>query len=465
MTRTIKMKLIGLMNPDYQGDNNQVKGILQSISEQSEQSFEFVSELSEAEWQYSDIEAFDWVIAAGDHGLREAQKIKQQNPNIKVLLSAHMVFDAFKDVQYWPDMVVLPESAAHDKEIANLISNHTKLCLTKGVPHTVNAHQIAEKAAAFQEILPELTEDTNVVGIILGGDAPTADQTIKLFTPKDAEVQANKIIEYLKGEPSFDESTVILVTNGPRTGKYNPETSVEWQENPHRSGVVDATSQRFIDSLSHQLQNKIHFYDFQFEALEKGPSAYLPMMNILAERKRGLWFVPAESTSMVTESSYLASVGVKVVAYFPSSTNEAHKAHVEDFSRMSVVTPIYRSFQSTASVSIKSSSAQVAEDWLNEIKKSTLQKYLDVCLMWMKAHASTCALTIGAAVFTGIMAALVPLGFGLATSAMAAASFSLVTSASTFFVLRSDEKRETAKQQEMDYWHSKAEKTSLLRTV
>lgn len=65
--------------------------------------------------------------------------------------------------------------------------------------------------------------------------------------------------------------------------------------------------------------------------------AYLPMMARTADAKRALWFVPAESSSMVTESSYLSTKGIPAIVYTPRSANEMHLALVEESRHSGIV--------------------------------------------------------------------------------------------------------------------------------
>ena len=154
------------------------------------------------------------------------------------------------------------------------------------------------------------------------------------FSEDDARKQANKIVSYVNSYFGGDAKHVaVMITNGPRTGKHDAQTGVLRTPDPHRSACIDPVSQAFLAVLEAHFPGQLFFYDFQFGQ----PSAYLPMMARTARAERALWFVPAESSSMVTESSYLSTKGIPAIVYTPRSANEMHLALVEDSRRYGIV--------------------------------------------------------------------------------------------------------------------------------
>lgn len=333
------MKVIALLNKSFAGDNNQVQGIIASFKSIHSPTPDIIL-LDESELNIDALESGTVIVAAGDHGLIAIDGIKARHPEIHALWSGHQVFDTFHSITHWPDVTALPKTAVTEEDSAFIAQHKTRLELTDGVAHNVNQQTINDDLAKFTGILPAGDQYTTHIGIILAGDAPTASGEMRFFGPDDARAQAKTIANHIQSHALWHEKTAIMVTNGPRTGKHDITTKEICSPDPHRSNMVDASSHAFLDELAQQLSTapgQICFYDFQFATL---PSAYKPMMHVLAQSPQAAWFVPCESTSMVSESTWLVEQGVNVIVYHPGSENEAHLRHTEDYVRQGIVADI-----------------------------------------------------------------------------------------------------------------------------
>jgi hypothetical protein len=205
------------------------------------------------------------------------------------------------------------------------LDSNSKLIETQGVSHQVDDETV-QKAVAGMTFDPS----KKIVAVMLAGDAPNEEEEMQYFSPKEARIKAREIFEVARSKMTVDENTLFLITNGPRTGKYNAETHELRDPNPHETGQVDATTFAFVDELNSLFkkanlpETNISLEDFKFGQKK---SAYLPIMAYVSERK-GLYFVPSESTSMVTESAYAALHGAEVVVYRTESENTSHAAHL-----------------------------------------------------------------------------------------------------------------------------------------
>ncbi|QDP71455.1 hypothetical protein FOG18_02115 [Legionella israelensis] len=323
------MKIFLLTNTNFVGDNNQLKGIQLAIQTKLKEQCEF-QQIEESEFDVNSLGEKDIVLVSGSHGLIIADQIKQSKPGTKIVWSGHQYFDEFNSIKYFPDIVALPGTALLEIDKTE-IKKRAKLIVTAGVSHCVNDQTVTEDHAKFKGDLPEHAQYPKQVGIILAGDAPTAEGKMMFFTEENARKQAVIISSRLKAKGYDTTDTAIMITNGPRTGKHNPDTGNVHNPEPHRSGEVDASSKAFLDAINEEMsQSQVFFYDFQFADLKNGPSAYKPMIKQVADSQTGLWFVPSESTSMVTESSFFLEKGIPVVIYHPSSENPAHLAHAKD---------------------------------------------------------------------------------------------------------------------------------------
>lgn len=321
------MKIYLLTNPDFVGDNNQLIGIQLAIQANlKDQPCEF-EHIHEADFNVDLLKDNDFVFVSGSHGLLFAEAIKRHDANHQVLWSGHQYFSELNTIQYLPDIVALPETALSESQKIQL-QEKTTLIITAGVAHGVNDNTVLQDHAKFKQQLPNDAQFPKQVGIILAGDAPEPNGQMKYFTEEDARKQADHIAEYLVSHGYDQLDTAIMITNGPRTGKHASDTGSIRSPDPHRSGQIDPVSNAFIEKFRETMvHSQLFFYDFQFDELKNGPSAYKPMIKQVATSQSGLWFVPSESTSMVTESSFLSEKGKPVILYHPSSQNSTHLTH------------------------------------------------------------------------------------------------------------------------------------------
>lgn len=354
--KVILMKLLVLTNSGFVGDNNQLKGIAAGIQATKREGVELV-DVEESKFDLASLEGSEIILVSGSHGLLMVDTIKSTKPDTKVIWSGHQYFREFNDISHKPDLIALPATSVSVEQRLQLEKSNN-VVFTTGVAHSVNNETIASDHAKFKGQLPDHSQYPTQVGIIVAGDAPTADGKMQFFTAEDAKKQAEIIAGKLKLNGFDTASTAIMVTNGTRTGKHDPMTGLAHDPDPHRSIQIDASSEAFIGALKKALTNpRIFFYDFQFSALKEGPSAYKPMIKQVADSKRGLWFVPAESTSMVTEASFFLESKKPVVIYHPESENEVHIAHAKEAVAQGIACDISDDGISPASVATKIHSA------------------------------------------------------------------------------------------------------------
>jgi len=319
------MKILLLTNTNFVGDNNQLKGIQLAIQAKLKEQCEF-QQIEESEFDANLLGEKDIVLVSGSHGLIIADQIKQSKPGTKIVWSGHQYFDEFNSIKYFPDIVALPGTALSGSDKTE-IKKRTQLIVTAGVSHCVNDQTVTEDHVKFKGDLPDHARYPKQIGIILAGDAPTTEGKMLFFNEENAIKQAAIISSRLKAYGYNATDTAIMITNGPRTGKHNPDTGNAHNPEPHRSGEVDASSKAFLDAINEEMnQSQVFFYNFQFD----GPSAIKPMMKQVADSQAGLWFVSSESISALTESSFVLEKGIPVVIYHPSSENPAHLAHAKD---------------------------------------------------------------------------------------------------------------------------------------
>lgn len=393
------MKLFVLTNPLHVGDNNQILGTAKAIQETLEFETELVS-IAETEFSLDSYQDNDLILVAGDHGLRLAEKLKIENSKATILMTGHLYFPEFQTMTHWPDFVALPESALSE-HAETTIREHSQLIITKGVAHNVDEDSVFTEAIDFKHpksTFKEPAKGSLQIGIVLGGDAPNEEGNWQLFSEEDAKKQATLIANRIKAHPEFSNESVVLITNCPRTGKYDALTQQEREPNPHTTSKLDPVSLAFFSALRAELplNDNLEFHSFQFA---QKPSAYKPMMQQMLSHPRSMWFVPAESTSMVTESSLLKTQGIEVFVYYPASTNAAHRAHVNDCLKMGLlsdVTDFSKNEKSERSLELasKTIASTVVETPLMRSKSQTRLSFRDLLVPTLVTLTTTTLETI-----------------------------------------------------------------------
>lgn len=253
-------------------------------------------------------------------GSRPAEK------GLTTVFSGHQLSDDIKSAEALPSITALPERSVNADQ-RDALESKTKLVLVSGVAHQLSKDKIEQTVAEYRaKGYPPIPEvDGNTVGVILGGDAPDEAGNTHYFSENDAVRLAHHIAaRELKGR----EHCRFIVTNGPRTGKFD-RTGMECSPNPHKTEKVDHVTKAFADALKDALQtyegSEVHLFNFEFD---KKPSAYMPMIDAFmqAGSNRGRIHVPGESVSMVSEvTSVVSGVVIDEIA----SMNPSHRTHVE----------------------------------------------------------------------------------------------------------------------------------------
>lgn len=273
------------------------------------------------------------VVGAGSNGLADLQALKT-DPDIMdkvfAVWSGHMVFPGLTEAVDQLDVIALPTHVLSEGMVASLRDGSAYLVQTVGVAHDLTPAKLEAERSIWEAKNTPLPVAEKYIGVFLGGDAPDMDGvTQKFFTPEEAAILA----EYV-ADRALETGATVLLTNGARTGKFNPATG-ERRKNIHRDGTVDPTTQTFLDKLKER-DVAVYFYDFQFNRL---PSAYTSILDVLRSVPGSVTFVTGESTSMVSEIGDILPRGAMVIAEI-GSMNDAHKAHVNSCYRAGIASGI-----------------------------------------------------------------------------------------------------------------------------
>lgn len=317
------LKLYLLSNHTNTGDHNQLLGIaaaFEKLSDQHSQVVDLNTKTNSPAQIKAKIES-DLshekiiVIGSGEGGI-EGIKDLSPNPNLTICLTSHMFLESYKDPNLLKKVNFIALPIHVSTEIKDQLGE--KLIETIGVAHNRQA-EVAE--ATYHEWgQKELPACKTYLGVVLGGDAPIPgpSKDMKLFTEEDATQLANYVAQNAVPE------ACILVLNGPRTGKHDPDKKEILTV--HREGHSDRITELFEQKLRENGIKHMKVFDFQHGSQARYNSFDLALGAVKAARN-GKMIVPGESTSIVSEAIDTLSPG-QVLVYENGAMNEVHKAHI-----------------------------------------------------------------------------------------------------------------------------------------
>lgn len=325
----LKTNIIILTNTSegkFVGDMNHALGIQNAITRK-------VTNYKKMQYDVSDIDSLtkyiettkykSMVVGIGEHGVKAIKEISRHSlpKNTVIIWSGHQYLSELTDIKDTASIIALPK---HIKTDALESVNHkAKLVKTVGLAHNVNIQNDNINLALF-----DIPKSQKYAAVFLGGDASDENGNMLYFNKEQAIQVAKAIVNLLPSD------VTLLVTNGPRTGRYNSDTGIE-VDGVHRSDKIDATSKSFINELSKN-GVKFHFENFVFGQ----PSAFKSFLY-LVNKTNGMAFVTGDSTSMVSEIADNIEPG-NLYIIDVESMNKNHHRHVESVFRSgiaSLITP------------------------------------------------------------------------------------------------------------------------------
>lgn len=268
------------------------------------------------------------VIGIGTHGLKILETITSSELQNKpyTVWSGHQYIAGLEKLAGKVDLIALPQHVLNDSIKKLLHHSDTKLVGMVGVPHNITRASLVKSLEQWQvdSTLTKIPDLKNIIAVILGGDAPDEKGKQKFFTSKEASAFAT----YVANE-ALKTGATVLVTNGPRTGKFNPETGEECKVHQEEA-EIDNTTKAFVTALKTK-SVPYQLYNFTFGKA----SAYQAILAKVAANA-GTAYVTGESTSMVSELLDVLSKDRLFIVQV-GSQNSSHNAHVESVSRSSQV--------------------------------------------------------------------------------------------------------------------------------
>ncbi len=329
MTIQIICLLSGLI-----GDQYNAQGVARSIASLYPSETIFVTDVKASEVDKADalIKAFSdddkvIVVGAGDDGLDAALALKADfKDRVYVSWSGHQLPEGREISSI--DRVNLPKGVASH---ASKVVLGDRLTETTGVPHNLTKADLEAERLKWADRIP--TTDKKKLVVVLGGDAPLADNaTQKFYTVKEAEELADYVADLARSGDYY-----IYATSGPRVGKFN-HTTREEDKTVHRgdtpvSEPTDPVSEAFVNRLKSkgfEAGRDFYFADFRYGS--PSISAYRALLGLLGESD--VLMLPGESVSMFSETLGVAN---NRIGYITGSMNDGHYKTFGQFSKESPI--------------------------------------------------------------------------------------------------------------------------------
>ena len=300
------------------GDNNNIRGIATELKTHIAIN-EFLEVNAEADPQdliNNHPDAQFILLSSGKDGYEKLIALKNNNPNIKTYWSGHQFFDYLAEPNIKPlDAVILPEYAVNHQQKFLLEKFGTKLIKTVAVPHNVRKEDLE---AEYNKLSEQITDEPPYIVVILSGDAQDPKGLIQHYTQNEAR-------EFAKYIASIAGNKIVMVTNGPRTGRFDPQSIQPVIINDHKLETqIDSVSQAFIDQLS-ESRTRFKFFDFK---LGLPVSHYKALLYLIAKTQESYVYLPGESTSMISEALDNLDPS-RIIVYETGSMNINHENHVK----------------------------------------------------------------------------------------------------------------------------------------
>jgi hypothetical protein len=265
------------------------------------------------------------VLGVGISGLKYLNTILVDGSILKhkpyTIWSGHQKFEELQKLIGKVNAIALPTHVINQAVRQQFRFSNTKIISMVGVPHNVTLEDLSKELLRWQrdKTLQPIPNGKEYIGVILGGDAPDLDGKQRFFTPKEATILAKFVSDLAK-----KNQAVILVTNGPRTGKFEPETAEECKvhtENAELDKTTAAFEARLFETILKEEGVTYALFNFVFGQ----PSAYKPILAKLGNT--GLAFVTGDSISFVTEMyDVLPKNNIRLIKI--GSMNDTHIAYM-----------------------------------------------------------------------------------------------------------------------------------------
>ncbi|QQV75232.1 hypothetical protein H6P87_00781 [Rickettsia tillamookensis] len=290
--------LVALLSSQYIGDNSNALGIRAALNEgYKNKGFEVenvdikIEELKNTQINTNQAEKQVIFIGAGLDGIKGFDILKSMKNNSKFIWSGHQLPVEVKDNLEVLDTISLPFYALNEEQKTHIkqANPEIKLIETIGIPHNLTREECINDYNDFKNNGKIPASPNGYIITCLAGDAQDSQRNIKFYTEDEAYELGKQLAKIAK-----DKNMILLATNGPRTGQYNPETkaklSVHKQEDQ-----LDKVSQKFLEGVKSEKIEPI-FENFVFGV----KSVFNGYLGAALENPQSIVIIPGEFSTQVT---------------------------------------------------------------------------------------------------------------------------------------------------------------------
>ncbi len=334
-----------LMNSDFAGESDQIKGVAhaldilfkeKTLSAPHTLIFDLKKDSSGKAFDFSSLDNIPRdtphaiFISSGTYGIEAFHQLKERRTKGIFVYVSHQILEddttltsSLKSLANVATLIVLPhhifegnDPRAEDLK-KTLSASHTTLLEITGVAHNVQKEELSQEANIYQD---KLRLAQKYMLVVLGGDVQNQDgKTWTYYTPQDAQ----KLATYVVSKMEQDKDLCVLVTNGPRTGKFDPSTTHEAEF--HKKGApLDPVTKAFMDAIPSHNKNQLYLFNF-----EKGETSLFKALLGLTSKSKGYVLIPGESTSMISQAIDNMPCG-SVILYMHKAMQQIHTNHLND---------------------------------------------------------------------------------------------------------------------------------------
>lgn len=268
------------------------------------------------------------ICAIGEKGLDALTKLVNSTIQLPPLAaSMHQYCDNIPHIPL--SFLAVPEASLSKKLLKSLKKSIPHLSLTFAVP-TKNPTIAALKESYDTWKHPQKpTQNSNNLIVILPGDAPDVDGTVRHFTKTDAKKLFKRLYAFWKKEGCHHH---VVIHNGPRTGKYHPHTdtiacSHEFMTGTNPDVAVDTISRYFVELCKkHDLPHTFFNFAWEINGQERKNNSVFNQLLYLAQQpdSTNYFVLPGESVSMLGQIPLYLPAS-RIIVFKPSSMNKSHK--------------------------------------------------------------------------------------------------------------------------------------------
>lgn len=239
-------------------------------------------------------------------------------------LVIHQYFNMIPELKL--NHIIIPEATIDDSRKKKVIYSFPKQTLTfASLSNNLSREELKLTYDNWKDPHKPLLDKDYII-IMMPGDAPDTSNKMHYFTKESAKELFNNVYKLWINQGKKHK---IIIQNGPRTGKYSPDTGYirgkhEYHFGQDPSTAIDDVSKYFIQLFQ---EMDYLFLNFAIEINENNRkiiSYYNPLLY-LATQNNNIFIISGASISLIGEIPLYLPAN-RIILFKPSSMNESHNS-------------------------------------------------------------------------------------------------------------------------------------------